>query len=144
MSMHVCGQTLILIDNDATVSAVNQKLVNATLKYMFYHLPGQRAFGVNTYEHDLTAEESYMTEPGDLVCEAEKIEYAAKDSNLSDTLCEVISRWKESDFACRDILVFTDGIEGAALDHEKEELYFIAFGGNRYYSALCSRESNWH
>ena len=43
MSMHVCGQTLVLVDNDATVSAVNRKIVKATLKYMFYHMPEDRA-----------------------------------------------------------------------------------------------------
>ena len=125
MSMHVCGQTLVLIDNDATVSEVNQKLVKATVRYMFYHLPPERAFSVNTYEHDITGTENFLTDPADLVCDADRIEYAPKDSNLSDTLCEVLMRWKESDFACRDIIVFTDGLEGAALDHEKEELYYL-------------------
>lgn len=141
--MHVCGQTLVLIDNDATVSVVSQKLVDATLKYMFYHLPGDRAFSVNTYEHDLSADESYMTESGDLVCELEKIEYAAKDSNLADTLCEVIMRWKESDFACRDILVFTDGLEGDATDHEKEELYYL-LENSEYpvYVVMLEQENN--
>ena len=123
--MHVCGQTLVLIDNDATVSEVNQKLVRATVRYMFYHLPQQRAFCVGTYEHDITGQEEFLTDPADLVCNADKIEYGPKDSNLTDTLCEVLTRWKESDFACRDILVFTDGLEGAALDHEKEELYYL-------------------
>ncbi len=141
--MHVCGQTLILVDNDATVSEVNQKLVRATLNYMSYHLPGDRAFSVNTYEHDVTGDENFMTESGDIACEAGKIEYAAKDSNLSDTLCEVITRWKESDFACRDIVVFTDGLEGGALDHEKEELYYL-LENSEYpvYVVMLDQENN--
>jgi len=125
LSMHVCGQTLVLVDNDATVSDVNQKLVKATLKYMFYHRPEDRAFSLSTYEHDVVSAEDFVCDTDDLVCSADSIEFEAKDSNLSDTLSEVITRWKESDFACRDILVFTDGLEGSALFHEKEELYYL-------------------
>ncbi len=123
--MHVCPQTLVLVDNDATVSEVNRKLVKATLKYIFYHAPEDRTFCLDTYEHDICSEEVYTDEINDLVCAADNIEFAAKDSNLCDTLCEVITRWKESDFACRDIIVFTDGLEGSALSHEKEELYYL-------------------
>ena len=123
--MHVCPQTLILVDNDATVSEVNQKLVKATLKYLFYHAPEERTFCLDTYEHDILNEESYTDVTNDLVCAADLMEFAAKDSNLCDTLCEVITRWKESDFACRDIIVFTDGLEGASSSHEKEELYYL-------------------
>ena len=124
--MHVCGQTLVLIDNDATVSEVNQKLTLATLKYLFYHMPQDRAFCVSTYEHDITSSEEYLNEPNDLVYKADSIEYEPKDSNLTDAVSEVILRWKASDFACRDILVFTDGLEGSATAHEKEELYYLA------------------
>ena len=123
--MHVCPQTLVLVDNDATVSEVNQKLVKATLKYMFYHAPEERTYCLNTYGHDLDNEESYTDVTEDLVCAADLMEFEAKDSNLCDTLCEVITRWKESDFACRDIVVFTDGLEGGELSHEKEELYYL-------------------
>ena len=125
MSMHVCGQTLVLVDNDATVSEVNQKLVKATLKYMFYHIPEDRTFCLNTYEHDISLDEEYISEVDDLVCAADNMEFSPKDSNLSDTLSEVITRWKEADFACRDVVVFTDGLEGAAQSHEKEELYYL-------------------
>ena len=123
--MHVCGQTLVLVDNDATVSAVNQKLVRSTLKYLFYHMPENRTFCLNTYTHDIEDAEEYVAEANDLVCTADNLEYEAKDTSLTDTLCEVITRWKDSDFACRDILVFTDGLEGAATGHEKEELYYL-------------------
>lgn len=123
--MHVCGQTLVLVDNDATVSAVNQKLTKATLKYLFYHMPENRTFCLSEYGHDLTSVEDYSQEVNDLVCRADGIEYEAKDQNLTDTLSEVLTRWKESDFACRDILVFTDGLEGAATEHEKEELFYL-------------------
>ena len=143
MSMHVCGQTLVLVDNDATVSEVNQKLVRATLKYIFYHRPEDRTFCLNTYEHDISLEENYTDEVNDLVCGVDTMEFAAKDSNLTDTLTEVITRWKDFDFACRDILVFTDGIEGEALYHEKEELgYLVQNSGYPVYIVMLNQENN--
>ena len=141
--MHVCGQTLVLVDNDATVSAVNQKLVRAVLKYMFYHSPVDRTFCLDTYEHDIADAEEYENDPNDLACKVDKIEFVPKDSNLCDTLCEVITRWKESDFACRDIVVFTDGLEGESLFHEKEELYYLT-ERNEYpvYIVMLDQEDN--
>ena len=123
--MHVCGQTLVLVDSDATVSEVNQKLVKTTLKYLFYHMPGDRTFCLRTYEHDISSDEEFLSEANDLVCLTDKIEFEPKDSNITDTVSEVITRWKSSDFACRDILIFTDGLEGVATAHEKEELYYL-------------------
>ncbi len=141
--MHLCPQTLVLVDNDATVSEVNQKLVKNTLKYMFYHAPEEGAFCLETFEHDISGNEEYTSDTEDLVCSADLMEFAAKDSNLCDTLCEVISRWKESDFACRDIIVFTDGLEGGALSHEKEELYYL-IENSEYpvYVVMLDQENN--
>lgn len=143
MSMHVCGQTLVLVDNDATVSAVNQKLVRAVLKYMFYHSPVDRTFCLDTYEHGLSNAEEYVNDPNDLAFKVDKLEFVQKDSNLCDTLCEVITGWKESDFACRDIVVFTDGLEGESLLHEKEELYYLT-ERNEYpvYIVMLDQEDN--
>ena len=130
MSMHVCPQTLVLVDNDHSVTPVNQKLINSTLKYMFYHAPSDRTFCLTAYEHDTEGAEEFTGNINDLVCNADKLEFIDKDSNIYDTLTEVITRWKESDFACRDIIVFTDGLEGVAENHEKEEL------------CVCRREHN--
>lgn len=141
--MHVCGQTLILVDNDATVSEVNQKLVKATLKYLFYHKSENRAFCLDTYEHDTEGTEEFTVEVNDLVCSADMLTFSDKDSNLSDTLCEVIQRWRSSDFACRDIVVFTDGIEGEPVSHEKEELYYLLENsGYPVYVVMLDQENN--
>lgn len=141
--MHVCGQTLVLVDNDGTVSDVNQKIVKTTLKYLFYHKKEDRTFCFNTYEHDILSDEQYTDDINDLVCEVDKLEFEAKDSNLCDTVSEVIGRWKAADFACRDILVFTDGLEGAATEHEKEELYYLLENcGYPVYVVMLDQENN--
>ena len=143
MSMRVCGQTLVLVDNDATVSDVNQKIVKTTLKYLFYHKKEDRTFCLNTYEHDILADEDYNDDVNDLVCEVDNLEFTPKDSNLCDTISEVIGRWKASDFACRDILVFSDGIEGVATGHEKEEMYYLLENsGYPVYVVMLSQENN--
>lgn len=125
MNMDVCAQTLILVDNDLSVSKVNQKLTVATLKYLFYHSPENRAYSLNVYDHNVCGNQEFVTDVNDLVCKADTLSYEEKDSSLIDTLSEVLKSWRESDFACRDIIVFTDGIEGAPINHEKEELYYL-------------------
>lgn len=143
MSMHVCPQTLVLVDNDLSVSSVNQKLIKSTLKYMFYHAPSDRTFCLATYGHDTEKAEEFTGNINDLVCDADKMEFTDKDSNIYDTLTEVITRWKESDFACRDIVVFTDGLEGVAENHEKEELYYL-IENSEYpvYVVFANQENN--
>ena len=125
MAARVCGQTLILIDNDGTVSEVNQKIIKSTLKYMIYHSPENRAFCISTYTHELECEEVYTQDINELLCTVDLLEFSAKDSNLTDVLTKTISEWKEADFACRDILVFTDGMEGVNTEYETEELYYL-------------------
>lgn len=125
MADRVCGQTLILVDNDSTVSEVNQKIVKSTLKYMIYHMPEDRALSISTYTHELENEENYTQDVNELLCNADLMEFSAKDSNLTDVLTKVLTNWKESDFACRDIVVFTDGIEGINTEYEDTELYYL-------------------
>lgn len=125
MGMKVCGQTLILVDNDGTVSEVNQKIIKSTLKYMFYHSPENRAYCLSTYGHELDEEEVYTGDMDDLLCTLDLLEFEEKDSNLTDVLASTITKWKEADFACRDIVVFTDGLEKEALSYEDEELYYL-------------------
>ena len=133
----------MLIDNDGTVSEVNQKIVKATLKYMFYHKRDDRTFCVNTYEHDILSAEEYTDDVNDLVCTVDTLEYAPKDSNLCDTVSEVITRWRAADFACRDILVFSDGLEGEATEHEREELYYLLENsGYPVYVVMLDQENN--
>ena len=143
MSMDVCSQTLVLVDSDLTVSEVNQKLTKATLKYMFYHSPENRSYSFNEYEHEIVGQEEYVNEVNDLVCKVDNLVYEAKDSNIIDTLSEVLKSWKESDFACRDIVVFTDGLESGEINHEKEELYYL-INNTQYpiYVVYLNQENN--
>lgn len=125
MSVKICGQTLILVDNDKSLTDVNQKIIKQTLKYMLYHTPENRAYCISNYGHEIEGDEVYSTDVNDLLCQVDLMEFEAKDSNLVDTLCKVITNWKDSDFACRDIVVFTDGIEGVELEFRKEELFYL-------------------
>jgi len=123
--MKVCGQTLILVDTDGSVNDVNQKIVKATLEYMFMNSPDNRAYCLETYGHRPDYEEVYTMDMNELYRQCESISFSEKDSNLTDVICEVISGWRESDFSCRDILVFTDGLEGEALNYDREELFYL-------------------
>ena len=89
-------------------------------------MPENHTFCLSEYGHDLTSVEDYSQEVNDLVCRADGIEYEAKDQNLTDTLSEVLTRWKESDFACRDILVFTDGLEVRQRNMKKRNCFILS------------------
>lgn len=123
--MQVCGQTLILVDSDDSVSILNQKIVRATLKYMFDNSYKPRAYCLTTYGHTIDENEIYITDSQILTELAEQIEFVHKDSNLTDVLCSVLTKWREADFACRDIVVFTDGIEQECVNYAREELFYL-------------------
>lgn len=128
--MKVCGQTLILVDSDITVSGVNKQIIDATLKYMLNNSPDNRAFCISPYKHDIDWEEYYSLDCAYNLERVDKIVFEDKDSNLTDTLCSVIKRWKEADFACRDIVVFTDGLEADSTQYEREELLYLVNNSN--------------
>ena len=123
--MQVCGQTLVLVDCSDAVSQLNRDIVEATLKYMFNNGPDNRAYSIASYGHTIDSEEDFIMDRGILCRKVDEIEYVQKDLNLTDTLCDVLKRWQKSDFACRDIVVFTSGIEGQSKDYTREELFYL-------------------
>lgn len=123
--MQVCGQTLVLVDCSDAVSQLNQDIVEATLKYMFRNGPDNRAYSISTYGHKVDSEEDFVMDRDILCRKVDELEYVHKDINLTDTLCDVLKHWHESDFACRDIVVFTSGIEEQSRDYTREELFYL-------------------
>lgn len=123
--MKVCGQTLILVDTDIRVSEINRQIIKATLEYMFMNSPDNRAYCLQTYGYKPDFEENYTMDTDELYRQCEVISFSERDSSLTDTLCEVISSWRECDFSCRDIVVFTDGLEEESFYYGREELFYL-------------------
>ena len=119
------GQTLILFDNSVSVSEVNREIARQTLSYLFGHSGGGRAYCLATYTHNLEQDEVYTTEYRTLESQVFAIEYIEKEKCLTDVITSVLKKWKEADFACRDILIITDGLDSDSTEYDREELFYM-------------------
>lgn len=122
--MKVCAQTLVLFDNSGSVSETNRQIEKEIVKYMFKNTDGSRAYCLASYDHEMTDEEEYTMDYTELCIEAEKMEYSDKEKSLVDVLTAVLSKWEEADYACRDIVILTDGMDSDSLYYEREELFY--------------------
>lgn len=123
--MEIDAQTLVLIDNSLSVSKVNREITKLTLQYLFSHSPEGRAYCFAPFAHELDYVESYTTDYLGLEDMAYRLEYENKDTSITDTLTDVLDKWQEGDFACRNILIFTDGIQEEAVRYREEELFYV-------------------
>lgn len=119
------AQTLILIDNSLSVSKVNREVMKLTLKYMFAHTKEGRAYCFAPFSHGLDTEEYYTQDYVGLSNMADTLNFENKDISLTDTLTEVLDEWKKGDFACRDIVIFTDGQEEESVKYDREEMFYL-------------------
>lgn len=122
--MEISTQTLILVGNADSVSDVNKEIVKETLKYMFKSSKSSRAYCLAAYGHEMETAEEYSNDYTDLCIQAEEMQYDNKETSLIDTLTQVLSSWEEADYACRDIVVFTNGLDADSLYYDREELFY--------------------
>lgn len=140
--MDITAQTLVLIDNSLSVSNVNREITKLTLQYLFSHTPEGRAYCFTPFSHEMEYAESYTTDYVGLEDMAYRLEYKNKETSITDVLTEVLDKWEESDFACRDILIFTDGREEKSLKYEKEELYYLLEHSSYPVYIVCLDQEN--
>lgn len=123
--MDITAQTLVLVDNSLSVSKVNREISKLTLQYLFAHTPEGRAYCLTPFSHDMEYVESYTTDYIGLEDMVSRIEYENKETSLTDVISRVLNEWSESDYACRDILILTDGLEDESQYYEREELFYL-------------------
>ena len=141
--MDINAQTLVLIDNSLSVSKVNREITKLTLKYLFTHSPEGRAYCFAPFAHELDYAESYTTDYIGLEDMAGRLEYTDKDVSITDTLTGILEKWQEGDYACRNILIITDGKQEAPIRYRDEELYYM-LNNTSYpvYALLLEQEEN--
>lgn len=141
--MDIGAQTLVLIDNSLSVSKVNREITQLTLEYFFAHSPEGRAYCFAPFAHELDYAQSYTTDYIGLADMASRLSYVNKDISITDTLTGILEEWQEGDFACRDILIVTDGKQEAAERFRDEEMFFM-INNTRYpvYVLLLEQEGN--
>jgi len=123
--MDITAQTLVLIDNSLSVSKANREITKLTLQYLFKHSNEGRSYCFTSFSHEMDYVENYTDDYTALEDMASRLEYENKETSITDVVSSVLDKWEKSDFACRDILIFTDGMEEKSLYYEKEELYYL-------------------
>ena len=140
--MDINAQTLVLIDNSFSVSNVNREITKLTLQYLFSHTPEGRAYCFSPFSHEMDYAESYTTDYIGLEDMAYRLEYENKETSITDVLTGVLDKWEQSDFACRDIVIFTDGKEEKSINYEKEELYYMLEHASYPVYIVCLDQEN--
>lgn len=140
--MEMSAQTLVLIDNSLSVSKVNQEITKETLKYLFAHSPENRAYCFTPFSHTLEYVESYTDDYVGLKDMAERLTYENKETSLTDVVTMVMDKWEQGDFACRDILIFTDGLEEKSINYQKEELFYLLEHNSYPVYIVCLDQKN--
>lgn len=123
--MSIDSQTLVLVDNSFSVSKVNREITKETLKYLFSHSMEGRAYCFTPFSHTMDYAESYTVDYIGLEDMASRLEYENKEASITDVLTSVLAKWEESDYACRNIIILTDGLEEESIYYEREELFYL-------------------
>ena len=117
-------KTLILIDNSSSVTPGNREIVKETLKYLIKNSPEGDEYALATYSNQTELLVDYGAKSEEYMQAIDKITYTDKVTCLSDVLMDTVISWKESDFAMRNIILFTDGQMNESETYPIEEVYF--------------------
>ncbi|HOO26922.1 MAG TPA: FHA domain-containing protein [Lachnospiraceae bacterium] len=117
-------KTLILVDNSLSVKKGSQQIIKETLTYLFEHAGDEEDFSLAVFGEEISYLKEYGTDRQELITAAEQIVFENKDTYITDVLMNVVNEWREADFACRSILLVTDGLTEESSEYPDEELYF--------------------
>jgi len=135
-------KTLIIVDNSDTVTSLNQEIIRQTVKYILTNADDENSFALASVGSELSMITEYEDTLDTKYKSVETIEYVENVSSCKDALMEVITDWKENDFAGRDIILFSDGHE-AENSYTSEELFFeLNSSGYPVYVVECIQEDN--
>lgn len=122
--MEYAYKTLILIDNSSSVTPGNREIVKETLKYLIKNAPQKDEYALATYSNQTELLVDYGAATEDYMQAIDRITYTDKITCLADVLMDTVGSWAESDFAMRNIILFTDGQMNESETYPVEELYF--------------------
>lgn len=123
-------KTLILVDNSDTLTTLNREIIAQTIRYILCNSSKDNSFAIAS----LSPKVSFLTDFDDSletkVRSIDYLEYGEADVSYKDALMEVLSDWKENDFAGRDIILISDG-HTTDNSYTTEELFF-ELNSNQY------------
>lgn len=136
-------KTLIIIDNSNELTTYNMDLIRSTVKYFISTLEDENKVAIA-----LTGEKAeYVTDYEDSniaqLKAVDEMQFYDVTAPGIEVLMDVISRWKESDLASRDIIYVGGKSISTGSDYSLEELLF-EINGKQYpiYSLACIQNEN--
>ena len=134
-------KTLILMDNSLSMGEGNLAIEKAIVKYVAENLDEDDEISIGTFGENIKIITDYGSSLTDVLSGIDSVSLMNRDTYITDTVMEVIDDWRNNDFACRNLLILSDGGEPESLMHADAELYHI-LDGCEYpvYFVGCLRE----
>lgn len=141
--MAIGYKNLILIDNSKSVGEPNFLLCKETAKYICENLSVEDSCRVACFGEDVDYLTDYTDDAKILSQCIDGISMYDRDTYITDNLVEILTEWEEQDVACRNIILFTDGLENESVLHANEELYYmLSEAGYPVYIVQCVETRN--
>lgn len=118
-------KSLVLVDNSLSIGNGNREIIKETLSYLFEQAGEEENFSLAAFGENVQTLVSYDEDKKILVDAVNNLTYANQDTYITDTLMTVLQEWQHSDFACRSIILITDGKGEESMLYPEEELYFL-------------------
>lgn len=136
-------KTLVLVDNSLSVEKGNQEIIKATLTYLFEHADEEDAFALAVFGETVYYAEDYGINRQSLIKAVNELTFTDQDTYLADALMGILQDWQQADFACRSIILVTDGLSEKSFTYAEEELYFTLDKADYpVYVIGCVQENN--
>ncbi len=117
-------KTLVLVDDSLSIGPGNREIVKEVLIYLFEHAEEGDAFALAFFGETIDYATDYETDRQSLMKALDAFILTDQDTYLTDVLMDILQEWRQADFACRSILLITDGLSEESLVYPVEELYF--------------------
>lgn len=136
-------KSLILVDNSLSIGKGNQEIIKETLSYLFEQAGEEENFSLAAFGENTQTLVPFGGDRKTLADAADNLTYTNQDTYITDALMTVLQEWQYCDFACRSILLVTDGEGEESMLYPEEELYFMLDkAGYPIYVIGCVEEKN--
>lgn len=127
---------LILIDNSSSITTLNREIIKEVVKYIIQSADSDTLICVATTNGGIEYLNAYEDSRETKLRTLENLSYEDSATSAKDALLELVTSWKQNDFAERQIILISDGHE-AEETYTTEELYFELKEGQYPVHVLC-------
>lgn len=138
-------QTLVIVDNSLSITAKNQKKIEAFLQNLISDCLPNEEMGIATFSEDVHILVNYTSDHGELMRAADSISYQRQSTYLTDALYGFLTAeylHHPADIY-RRMIIISDGVDNKSIGYTKEELYSLIKDAQiPIYTIGCKNKSN--